>query len=349
MKHKNNVQIEHLKGLEALRFWELKTVVGKFNALGIPVMLVKGAVDLADPQNHPPGLPPRAMADLDLLVHEKDWEKAVEGLCDLGYEPLFKDEKDSLRFDVPGQKTYIRSDPPGRIDLHHDLNKYPQIRRYIDSEELWRRGRQVEFHGNYAIVPSITDRIWYQLVHLFFFHTDSLEMLAGKYGSIWYLIAMADFHRDNINWDEFNARAKQFKAELPLHLLAFGMKAKYKMISGIEVEESIIRYASHVWRWMMHALHLPGILTYSLGRFTVLSLIRRYGFFKICKVYFSDTVRGTPDEDLLAKYRVSRLHFLYPAVYLIHFLRLVILHVISGIFYTGFIMKEGRNKLLISD
>jgi len=44
MKHKNNVQIEHLKGLEALRFWELKTVVGKFNALGIPVMLVKGAV-----------------------------------------------------------------------------------------------------------------------------------------------------------------------------------------------------------------------------------------------------------------------------------------------------------------
>ncbi len=59
--------LAQLKANEALQYDELKTVIRNFNSLNIPVMLIKGAVDLAVPDNCPPGSLPRDMGDLDLF------------------------------------------------------------------------------------------------------------------------------------------------------------------------------------------------------------------------------------------------------------------------------------------
>ncbi len=85
-----------LKGRESLQYDELKTVIRKFNSLNIPVMLIKGAVDLAVPDNLPTGSLPRDMGDLDLLIQKQDWEKAVQVLNDSGYCPLTSSENDSF-------------------------------------------------------------------------------------------------------------------------------------------------------------------------------------------------------------------------------------------------------------
>ncbi len=59
--------LAQLKAHEALQYDELKTVIRKFNSLNIPVMLIKGDVDLAVPDNRPTGSLPRDMGDLDLF------------------------------------------------------------------------------------------------------------------------------------------------------------------------------------------------------------------------------------------------------------------------------------------
>jgi hypothetical protein len=347
MKSIDPEQIERLKGHETLRYWELKTVIKKLNELDILVMLLKGAIDLAVPENCPPGSPPREMGDLDLLIHEADWDRAVQGLYELGYKPLFERAADIARFEVPGQRTFIHTQPYGRIDLHYDLNKYPDIAKYIQTNDFWKRSSQVTFNGFRALVPSITDQLWYQLVHLFLFHTGSLEELIGGQGHVWYIIRMADFHRERINWIEIIYKARQFNTEILLHFLIFGMKSKYNALSGIDVNEAMIQYVSHVWRWMIHAQHFPHIFTYAIGRFTVLTLIRRYTLVKVFSVYFNETVRGMPNEDLLAKYRLTRMPFLYQVVYILHFFRFTMLHLLAGVFYISFSMKNKKNRCII--
>lgn len=59
--------LAQLKTQEASQYDELKTVIRKFNSLNIPVMLIKGAVDLAVQDNCPPGSLPRDMGDMDLF------------------------------------------------------------------------------------------------------------------------------------------------------------------------------------------------------------------------------------------------------------------------------------------
>jgi len=69
--------LAQLKAHEALQYDELKTVIRKFNSLNIPVMLIKGAVDLAVPDNRPPGSLPLDMGDLHYNMNK---DQRVEGL-----------------------------------------------------------------------------------------------------------------------------------------------------------------------------------------------------------------------------------------------------------------------------
>ena len=66
-----------LKTQEAAQYDELKTVIRKFNSLNIPVMLIKGAVDIAVPDNRPPGSLPLDMGDLHYNMNK---DQRVEGL-----------------------------------------------------------------------------------------------------------------------------------------------------------------------------------------------------------------------------------------------------------------------------
>ena len=337
------VQLSYLKGLEALRYWELKTVIAKFNKLRIPVMLLKGSIELAMPDNHPPGSPPYRMRDIDLLIHFSDWKRAGRGLEELGYH-LDRKEIDNKDFPFIGQREFVRDVPQGRIDLHYDLNKCPSIIKMIDNEGMWERAIEFKFDRYRVFIPSVTDHIWYQIVHLFFFHTYSMEALFGDNGLVWHLISIADYNRERIDWGEIFSRSKSYGAEVPLNFLAYGMKSKYNEIYGLEIDEEKIRYVAKIWKWVIQALQKPKILTHALGRYTILSLIRRYNMIKIARIYFSEIGKGVMKEDLLAKYKLSRLSFLYPMVYIVHFLRLVLLHMLAGVLHTEFQLKERKAK-----
>ena len=332
-----------LKSKEALQYWELHKVIQKFNELDIPVMLVKGAIDLAVPHNRPSGSLPRDMGDLDLLIHKSDWDDAVQGLYDLGYRPLdLEDEND--RFDVAGQRAFIKSEPHGRIDLHYDLNKSSDREKFIQTEVLWQRSSPVEFKGTHAVIPSVTDQLWYQLVHLFLFHTDSLEAMIGKTGRVWRIIGMANYNNEHIDWNELMSRAHTFNVELLICFLGCGMKSKYSTLPGFKLNDCKLNSASLIWEWMIHAQRMPKILNYAIGRFTILTLFRKYNLFKICSLYYGETIRQMSKEILLQKYRLSHLPFLYPVTRLLHLARLMLLHLVIGAYYIGFLWKEKRNR-----
>ncbi len=90
-------------------------------------MLIKGAVDLAVPDNRPPGSLPRDMGDLDLLIQKQDWKKAVRGLNDAGYYPLISSENDSFAPPDIGQMDFVISKSDSRIDLHYNMNKNQHV------------------------------------------------------------------------------------------------------------------------------------------------------------------------------------------------------------------------------
>ena len=343
MNNINELKLGYHKGLESLRYWELKEVVVKLSEQGIPVMLLKGAVELIVPDYRPPGSLPLHMRDIDLFIRYSDWEGAVRGLNQLGYR-LDREEIDNKDFPFFGQREFIRDDPPGRIDLHHDLNKFHNTKKMIDNEGMWERAIEYMLDEYKVFVPSITDHMWYKLVHLFFFHIYSMEVLFGDHGLVWDLISIADYNRERIDWRKISSIAKICGAEIPLHFLVYGMKSKYNEIQGIEVDEEKIMYVAKAWKWTFAALNKPRLLTHALGRYTVINLIREYNAIKVCKIYFTEIVKNIPKEGLLQKYRVSKLPFLYPIIYLIHFFRLILLHWFSGAMHIRFMIKERRNK-----
>ena len=118
-------------------------------------MLIKSTVDLAVPDNRPPGSLPRDMGDLDLLIQKQDWKKAVRGLNDSGYCPLISSENDSFAPPDIGQMDFVRSEPDGRIDLHYNMNKNQRVEGLFIIEEMWQQSKPVEFEGVSALVPSI--------------------------------------------------------------------------------------------------------------------------------------------------------------------------------------------------
>jgi hypothetical protein len=334
-----------LRGHESLRYWELLEVVKKFNEANIPVMLIKGAIDLAVPENRPPGFPPREMGDLDLLVKECDWHASLEVIQSLGYKPLEFFEPGEEPFKVPGQDAFVRENPSGRIDIHFDLNKNSGPTSYINTDVFWQRGREVTFEGRKAFVPSITDQVWYQLIHVFEYHVDSLEQLAGQNGRLPYIIRLAYHHRENIDWKEIQEKTDKFKTALYLHYLLVALKLDHGYLPPVEVDSLLFKKAFRIREWIEYAKRIHPILTYAVGWFTILTLFRIYGLVRLGKYYYHENVKGIPAEYLLAKYRLPAFRFLLPFVRILHLERLVILHLYITIRYCMFFLIRSARTI----
>jgi hypothetical protein len=96
---------------------ELLRVTAEFEAAGIPVAVMKGA---AIAQMVYGGVAPREFSDLDLLVREMDFSRALELLRRLSYEPVWKcDQRKALQFLRHVGEFAVRSDlSRAEVDLH---------------------------------------------------------------------------------------------------------------------------------------------------------------------------------------------------------------------------------------
>ena len=187
-----------LKGvLTYCRFQNLKLfahfskVSAKLESLQIAsVILQGGAMKVYRPDF------PRWMGDIDVLVHEQDFQRAAEAIEALGYRPL----KCAHSWDFS-----VGENQEGAIDLH----RYFQMntgKEFSLNEGLFSRAREVKVASGKCHLPCREDMVFIALVNLY-------KNLAGKTSSgsvlnafidLDYLLDSPDGFRWDIVWD--NAR-----------------------------------------------------------------------------------------------------------------------------------------------
>ncbi|MFW6139170.1 MAG: nucleotidyltransferase family protein [Spirochaetota bacterium] len=348
-----------LKSREALHYWELHSVVCACSRSDIPVMLLKGAIDIAVPRNRPPEFIRRYIGDLDILINKSDLERAVRILHELGYQPErtgnIPDDWDkglktlhelgyhpdySNNFIFIGEMSFLKLHPVCRVDLHFHLDKFPRCRGLIDVDQVWERATKIEFDETHVFVPSHTDQVWFQLVHFFYQHSFSLEEMIGPEGRLFYLLDMIHHHREHIDWQWLGHQVSSNKMSICLYFLLYGVYKKHHRYMSCFYNSRMVERAAFLWEWMFWAQNLPPILDYAIGRFTILCLFRGYRLYQTCKILFRESVKGMSKKDLLGRYRLSNFPSLYRPVCLVHLMRLLLLNFIIKLCYLGFILKR---------
>jgi hypothetical protein len=340
--------LAQLKGREVLWGWELHAIVCKFNEMGIPIMLIKSAIDLAFPENRSPLTPPQYMGDIDLLIHEDDWDNAVLGLNDLGYlpSPLNKDENFDLS--EKGQAGFLKSEPYVFVDLHYNITKWQRSKELILVDELWTRYEQIEFDDALAFIPSYSDQLWIQFVHLFIFHSYSLEEMIGNYGKLWCLIDMSIWHYDKIDWDEIIKKAQHHEVELLLYLLWCGIEFKYNRKPPFPLDEQKNNHAHEIWEWMIWSKRIPLYLNYAIGRFNTFAIFLNCSFCKTFRIFYNEIKKTVSRDMLYKKYHLPHIGFLYPIVMILHLLRSMSLHLVIGVYHFRFRCRKKIKQFIIN-
>ncbi len=200
-----------------------KVVLSKLHVGGVKVILLKG-VYLSKKTYADVGL--RSFADMDILIHEKDLEKAFEILKGLGYTqsefdsttgellPLSEERLDGYEKELQhfGEFIKLEREPillPLAIDVHHRLNTVFDSFSFNVNDLLER-----------AVLDNIDDIPVYRmcnedfLTHLcshLYWHTQSLrDILDGEDSRLSSYVDIREFIKsNNIDWKLMFERAKQ--------------------------------------------------------------------------------------------------------------------------------------------
>lgn len=175
----------------------------------IPVIALKG-VHLA--QAVYPSIGLRQMADVDLLVHKSDLEKAADSLKKAGYSPArdFNIEVETaLTLHLPPFKK------PGAplIEIHWTIEK-PIYPFRIDIDGLWKRARPATIAGVEIMALSPEDLLLHTCLHASYHHRfDGLSLKA-----FCDIREIARRHGDEFDWERFTLLANRWRAVKSIHL-----------------------------------------------------------------------------------------------------------------------------------
>lgn len=223
---------------------ELRQVKRVLDAEGIPLIALKGLAYLVAE------LPPqdwRNLSDIDLLVPERDIERAERALKVRGWVP-------SGEFDDYDQHYYrdwMHELPPlihpqreTEVDLHHNLAP-PVSRVRIEAAKLWAAARETpEHYGLKAQVLGPEDLLLHNAVHLFM----NDELRGGLRDVVDFRDLFAHFSRES---DDFEGRlldrADVLGCGRPLY---YSVTTAYRLV-GLDCTD---RLRSGVRRWAPPAM-----------------------------------------------------------------------------------------------
>lgn len=145
---------------------DLQTILALFAAHELPLMPMKGALLTA--QAYPdPGL--RPMADLDLLIHPADFERARDLLGQLGYQPTIHHWKHT-EFIQPDNQTVVDAtcehpDNPRKLELHLYCRENFGGPIVDITDLMWGQAHLSTWLGQPAWLPSTATLALHLLVH----------------------------------------------------------------------------------------------------------------------------------------------------------------------------------------
>lgn len=198
-------------GCNLLLSKEAERIISSLDEEKIPVLVIKG---LALAESVYPDISRRNMADIDLLVRERDLGTSVKTITELGY---------NLKLGNSGLLLVNRGNPPVSVDLRSGIH-------YLKEDEIFETARKARI-GNFKTL-SVEQTIIYTCYHMAILH--------GYPDRRW----LEDLHRvitvyhDEIKWNDLIKKIINYKLTIPCYFCL--IKAK-ELFSTSLPEEVLLR------------------------------------------------------------------------------------------------------------
>jgi hypothetical protein len=188
-------------------YQELGSLLRKLQAEKIPVIVLKGAY-LAEAVYDNIGL--RMMTDIDLLIPEKDVEKAIGLLETAGFKPerpFFPEADGVLHYHAPPM---VKNGT--FVELHWNLTRESNLPG-LNTEELWARSRPVSLAGCDVRVLSLGDLVLHLAVHAAYGH-----QFHEQFRSLVDLVEIFRKYESELDWDAITQTCRAWQAERGTYL-----------------------------------------------------------------------------------------------------------------------------------
>ena len=189
----------------AILFDELERILPALAAAGVPVLLLKGA---ALAQVVYGNIAVRPMADLDLLVREKDLPAALGVLPALGYgitPPLVYRSEVMLQRHIQAETVLV--------ELHWNPFVYPYYHYSGLIDWAWQSALPISLGQTSAWMLGPEAQLLHLCGHLLLHHAGE-----GEARQLWLhdIAKVIAHYRETINWDEVLVRAQEYDLVLPV-------------------------------------------------------------------------------------------------------------------------------------
>jgi hypothetical protein len=170
---------------------ELKEIAKHFERAEVPLMIFKGAAELASPIHPFPGA--RFMLDLDILVPPDRFGDAYQVLTQMGYGPK-GGQLPNKYLDL----SLVHESAAGEVELHHHPI-YPAYFEDSELENLWKSAIPVKLGGARSWVPSPTNRLYIRLMHN---SLDELQILNRRFEHLYEMACLIENHGHAMDWGQ---------------------------------------------------------------------------------------------------------------------------------------------------
>jgi hypothetical protein len=191
--------------------YELGLIIRALVRDAVSVVALKGA-HLAG--NIYPDIALRSIgSDVDLLVSSADLTRACAALRGLGYEPC---EGDDLDEEWQAKKNITLMGPPGvtPIELHWTI-EHPSDAVRVDLEGLWLRAKPSSVAGCEVLGFAPEDLLLHLCLEGTYHHGNWFRM---AFRPLCDIVAIIQHAGERMEWQEVEARARQWRAENLIHL-----------------------------------------------------------------------------------------------------------------------------------
>jgi transposase len=217
-------------------FKKLAELLEVFNRAGIKVILLKGS-HLAQFVYKDIGL--RPMGDIDIMIKEFDLHKAVELLCQMGYDYLQMPRDSGKRLYLTEKDIKSHHHIPGlgcregirNLEVHWTIIR-PFLPVRIDIEGLWTRANQVKINNASVLVLSPEDMIMHISMHASYDKRFTSDI--KSYCDIATIITR---YTHEIDWAQLKVRAVEWGVEKSVYLT---MRLSQDIL-GLSLPDNILR------------------------------------------------------------------------------------------------------------
>ena len=200
-----------LKGL--LNYYKFKNIkllsqfskiCNKLEKEGISSLIIKGgAMKFLRPEY------PRVMGDIDILVHEEDFEKAGKIVEEMGYDCDYKLHSVDL---------HPKGSEEGILDIHRFINVNTGCSAALINKNLFKRATHTKVFGVPAYVPCNEDLLFVSLMNM---SRNIVEKTSV--GGLFFVLFDIKFllgSKPDFNWDIVIENAKKTKTEVQISFMA---------------------------------------------------------------------------------------------------------------------------------